>query len=161
MMEQVNESSQNNLPIAKRESTEDVELAINIPESLKIDTSNTLQCQPVVKSTSQHRTNRDVNHQQCQLQEQAEQDPDVYYGSDDCTADDSVAEGTLLQPEQSLMAFLTTDDITIPTKKVGCIFVTSHLQQFLEEYHPPSDKQAFLRCLPHAVTTRQVSVQQP
>ena len=41
-MEQVNESSQNNLPTAKQESTEEVESAINIPESLKIDTSNTL-----------------------------------------------------------------------------------------------------------------------
>ena len=40
--EQVNESSQNNLPTAKQESTEEVELAINIPESLEIDTSNTL-----------------------------------------------------------------------------------------------------------------------
>ena len=30
--EQVNESSQNNLPTAKRESTEDVESAINTPK---------------------------------------------------------------------------------------------------------------------------------
>ena len=42
MAEQVNESSQNNLPTAKQESTEDVELAINIPESLKIDIGQTL-----------------------------------------------------------------------------------------------------------------------
>ena len=54
--EQVNESSQNNLPTAKQESIEEVELAINIPESLKIDTGHTLQCQPVLKSTSQHCT---------------------------------------------------------------------------------------------------------
>ena len=54
------------------------------------------------------------------------------------------AEGTSLQPEQSLVAFLPTDNITIPTKKVGCIFVTSHLQQFLEEHPPHSDKQVFL-----------------
>ena len=30
------------------------------------------------------------------------------------------------------------------TEKVGCILVTSHLQQFLEDYPPSSDKQAFL-----------------
>ena len=30
------------------------------------------------------------------------------------------------------------------TEKVGCILVTSHLQQFLEDYPPPSEKQAFL-----------------
>ena len=40
--EQVNESSENNLPPAKQESMEEVESAINIPESLKIDTSHTL-----------------------------------------------------------------------------------------------------------------------
>ena len=32
----------------------------------------------------------------------------------------------------------------MPTKKVGCILVTSHLKQFLEDYTPSSDKQAFL-----------------
>ena len=32
----------------------------------------------------------------------------------------------------------------MPTEKVGCILVTSHLQQFLEDYPPSSDKKAFL-----------------
>ena len=32
----------------------------------------------------------------------------------------------------------------MPTEKVGCILVTSHLQQFLEDYPPSSDKQALL-----------------
>ena len=54
--EQVNESSQNNLPTAKQQSTEDVESVINILESLKIDTGHTLQHQPALKSTSQHCT---------------------------------------------------------------------------------------------------------
>ena len=39
--EQVNESSENNLPPAKQESMEEVESVINIPESLKIDTGHT------------------------------------------------------------------------------------------------------------------------
>ena len=43
-----------------------------------------------------------------------------------------------------LQFFLPTNDITIPTEKVGCILVTSHLQQFLEDYPPSSDKHAFL-----------------
>ena len=38
----------------------------------------------------------------------------------------------------------TTDEVTVPNKKVGCIFVTIRLQQYLEEYAPSSDKQAFL-----------------
>ena len=50
--EQVNKSSQNNLPTAKPEYTEEVDLAMNIPESLKTDTSLTLQQQTVPKSTS-------------------------------------------------------------------------------------------------------------
>ena len=40
--EQVNESSQNNLLTAKPESTEEVELAMNIPESIMTDTGHTL-----------------------------------------------------------------------------------------------------------------------
>ena len=40
--EQVNEPSQNNQPPAKQESMEEVESAINIPESLKLDTGRTL-----------------------------------------------------------------------------------------------------------------------
>ena len=32
----------------------------------------------------------------------------------------------------------------MPTEKVGCIFVTSCLKQFLENYFSSSDKQAFL-----------------
>ena len=40
--EQVNESSENNLSTAKQESMEEVESAINILESLKIDTGQTL-----------------------------------------------------------------------------------------------------------------------
>ena len=32
----------------------------------------------------------------------------------------------------------------MPTKKVGCILVTSHLKQFLEEYSSSSEKQVFL-----------------
>ena len=32
----------------------------------------------------------------------------------------------------------------MPTEKVGCILVTSHLKQFLESYPSSSEKQAFL-----------------
>ena len=42
------------------------------------------------------------------------------------------------------MVLIPTNDIIMPTEKVGCILVTSHLQQFLEDYPPSSDKQVFL-----------------
>ena len=32
----------------------------------------------------------------------------------------------------------------MPTKKIGCTLVTSHLKQFLKDYPQSSDKQAFL-----------------
>ena len=35
------------------------------------------------------------------------------------------------------------DKVIMPTKKVGCTLVTSHIKQFLEDYPPSSDKQAF------------------
>ena len=53
---------------------EEVETVIHIAESLKIDTGHTLQCQPVLGSTSQHHTDQDENCQQHPLQNQAEQD---------------------------------------------------------------------------------------
>ena len=56
----------------------------------------------------------------------------------------TLAEATSTHPEQLLTVFLPTDDVTIPTEKVGYILVTSHLQQFLEDYPPSSDKHAFL-----------------
>ena len=59
--EQVNESSEKNLPPAKQESMEEVESVINMLESLKIETSHTLRCQPILRSTSQHRTDQDNN----------------------------------------------------------------------------------------------------
>ena len=62
--EQVNESSENNLHTAKQESMEEVEIVINILESLKTDTGHTVRCQPVLRSTSQHRTDRDEDCQQ-------------------------------------------------------------------------------------------------
>ena len=49
-----------------------------------------------------------------------------------------------MHSDQLLTVLLSTDEVTIPTKKVGCILVTSHLQQFLKNYPQPSDKQAFL-----------------
>ena len=65
--EQVDESSESNLPAAKQESMEEVETAINIPESLKIDTGHTVRCQPVLRSTSQLNTDQDENRQQSPL----------------------------------------------------------------------------------------------
>ena len=39
-----------------------------------------------------------------------------------------------IQLKMLLTVLLPTDDVIMPTEKVGCILVTSHLQQFLEDY---------------------------
>ena len=147
--EQVNQLSQNNLPTAKQESIDETELAINILESLKTDTGHPLQWQTAPKSTSQQGINLDANLQHDQLQDEDEQetivhDADVLNNDDDHTTIDFIADGTSIQLEKPITEFFPTDNVTIPNEKVGCIFVTRHLQQFLEGYLPPSDKQAFL-----------------
>ena len=49
-----------------------------------------------------------------------------------------------MHSEQLCTALTCHNDVIMPTKKVGCTLVTSHLKQFLEDYPPTSDKQAFL-----------------
>ena len=116
---------------------EDAEKEINIPESLKSDTGHTSQ------HSSQPGADVDEKHQQHLSPEHAEQDAAMHEDEDEHSAENCTIESTSTQTEQPLTAFLP-DDITVPTKKVGCILVTTHLQQFLEDYPPSSDKHAFL-----------------
>ena len=53
----------------------------------------------------------------------------------------------------------STDEVRMPTEKVGCILVTSHLKQFLEDYPSSSEKQSFPRHISHAIIVRQIFVQ--
>ena len=154
MEKQVNQTSQNNLLTAKQETIDETESAINILESSKTDTGYPLQRQSVSNSTSHQGIDLDANLQDDQLQGKEEQDPmervtitydtDVFHDDYDCTAIDIIADGTTIQLEKPVTELFPTDDVMIPNEKVGCIFVTIHLQQFLEEYPPPSDTQAFL-----------------
>ena len=129
--EQTNKSPKNNLSSAKQESMEEVESAGNILESLKIDTSRTS------RHPSQPCTDTDKKHQQHPSSESAEQDAEH-------PVENATREPTSIHSDQLLTVLLPTDDVIMPTEKVGCILVTSHLQQFLEDCPPPSDRQAFL-----------------
>ena len=73
-----------------------------------------------------------------------EQNADAHQEDDEYPAKDVSREHTSIHSDQLLTALPPTDDAIMPTEKVGCILVTSHLQQFLEDYPPSSDKQAFL-----------------
>ena len=57
---------------------------------------------------------------------------------------DTTEETTLTQSEQLHSLPTSTNEVRMPTKKVGCILVTSHLKQFLENYPSSSEKQVFL-----------------
>ena len=163
--EQVDQTSQNNLVPAKQEFIDEKESAINIPESQKIDTSYSSQWQVVLNSISHQDINLDANisHQDInldanlpedQLQDKVKEDPEeqdtlVYdpdVSQDDyySTAIDVTADSMTIQMGNPVIEPFTTDNITIPNEKVGCIFVTISLQKYLEEYPPSSDKQAFL-----------------
>ena len=152
--EQVDQTSQNNLVPAKQEFIDEKESAINILESQQIDTGYSSQWQAVSNSISHQDINLDANLPDDQLQDNEKEDPeeqdtlvydpDVSQGEYYSTAIDVTADNTITQMGKPGIEPFTTDDITIPNEKVGCIFVTMHLQEYLEEYPPSPDKQAFL-----------------
>ena len=136
--EQTSQSSECNPSSAKQKSIKETESAANIPESLKTDTDCTS------RRLSQACTDADKKYQQNTTSDSAEQDADAHQEDDEHPAEDVAREPTSIHSDQLLTVLLCTDDVIMPTKKVGCILVTSHLQQFLEDYPPSSNKKAFL-----------------
>ena len=133
--EQVDQTSQDNLFPAKQEFINEEESAINILESQKIDTGYSSQWQAVSNSISHQDIDLDANLPDDQLQDKEEQDPteqdtllhptDVSQDEYDSAAIDVIADSTTIQMGKSVTEHFTTDDITIPNEKVGCIFVTT------------------------------------
>ena len=111
---------------------------MNILESLKIDAGHTSRC------LLQACTDADRKHQQSMTSKSDGHDTDAQQEDDEHSVEDVTREPTSMHSEQLRTMFTCADEVIMPTKKVGCILVTSHLQQFLEDYPPPSDKQAFL-----------------
>ena len=72
------------------------------------------------------------------------QDTDTQHHDGKHPVEDFTREPTPIHSEQPSTMLTCTDEVIMPTKKVGCILVTSHLKQFLEDYPPSSDKQTFL-----------------
>ena len=111
---------------------------MDVPEPPKIDTSHPLRCLP------QACTDADKKHQQSMTSEGADHDTDAQQEDGEHSVEDITRELTSMHSEQLCTMLTCADDVIMPTKKVGCILVTSHLKQFLENYPPPSDKHAFL-----------------
>ena len=86
-----------------------------------------------------------------QMEEKQEvDDPDmVAYTSDESeeepfntAIDDSSEDPTIVMGKLVTTAFIS-DDVCIPTEKVGCLQVTSQLQEFLNHFPPESKEKAF------------------
>ena len=136
--EQTIQSSKGNPISAKQTSIEDINVARNAPESLKSDTGHTSgQHSPV-------RTDADEKHQQIMTSEDVEQDTNAQHRDGKHPVEDLTREPTPTQSGRPCTLPTSTGKVIMPTEKVGCVLVTSHLKQFLEEYPPSSDKQAFL-----------------
>ena len=105
-------------------STADTNVAGDIPESLKEGTSHATshECTAVPKNQKQTATSEDVdpvaNAQHCDGKH---------------TVEDTTEETTTVQSQLSCISPTSMDQISMPTKKVGCILVTSHLKQFLKD----------------------------
>ena len=84
-------------------------------------------------------TDADEKHQQIKTLEDFEQDAKAHH-----PMKDTPEETTPIQSEQLHTLPTSTDEVTMPTEKVGCTLVTSHLKQFLEDYPLSSEKQVFL-----------------
>ena len=132
------QSSKGNPSSAKQKSIADIQVTRNALESLKSDTGHTS------KQPSQVRTDADEKCQQVITSEDTEQDTDTQHRDGKHPVEDLTRELTPMHSEQPCTTLTCTDEVIMPTEKVGCILVTSHLKQFLEDYPPSSDKQAFL-----------------
>ena len=89
-------------------------------------------------------TDADEKHQQIKILEDIEQDANAQHQDGKHPVEDTPEETTPIQSEQLHTLPTSTDEVNMPTKKVGCILVTSHLKQFLEGYPSSSEKQVFL-----------------
>ena len=56
--------------------------------------------------------------------------------------DDTSEDPTIVMGKPVTIAFVS-DDVRIPTEKVGCLQVTSQLQEFLNHFPPESKEKAF------------------
>ena len=124
--------------MAKQTSIEDTDAVTNVPESPKQDTGHTL------RHLSQVCTDADKKCQQSMTSEGAQQDTDAQQEDDEYSVAEVTRKTTSMQSEQPHTMPICADEVIMPPEKVGCTLVTRYLQQFLDDYPPPSDKQIYL-----------------
>ena len=136
--EQISQPSECNPAAAKQTSMEDTDTLTNVPESPKQDTCHTL------RHLSQVCTDADEKCQQSMTSEGVQQDTDTQQEDDKHSVEEVTRKTTSMQSKQPCTTLICADEVNMPTEKVGCTLVTRYLQQFLDDYPPPSDKQAYL-----------------
>ena len=125
-------SKDNQIPPSQTFTT-DTKVARNPPESLKSDTGHTSRQHLLVH------TDADEKCQQIKTSEDVEQDLKTQHPTKDTPKETNAIESERLHTSPT-----STNEVIMPTKKVGCTLVTSHLKQFLEDYPSSSEKQVFL-----------------
>ena len=134
----MSQSSEYNPAMAKQKSMEDTDAVTNVLESPKQDTGHTL------RHLSQVCADADEKCQQSMTSEGVEQDTDAQQEDDEHSVEEVTRKTTSMHSEQPCTMLICADEVIMLTEKVGCTLVTRYLQQFLENYPPPSDKQAYL-----------------
>ena len=110
---------------------EKAEVARNALESLKADTSHT---------TRQEHTAVHEKQEQPMIREDMEPEVNAQHHDRKHTEEETI----IAQLQLPCVLPTSVDKISMPTEKVGCTLVTSHLKQFFKKYSRSSDKQAFL-----------------
>ena len=122
-----------------------------IPESHRKDTGMHYGSPPKCKNQPQEELDTIPEEEEPQTKEQpdlANQDTVVFTPDDskeepfNTAIDDTSDDPTIVMGKPVMTAFIS-DEVCIPTEKVGCLQVTSQLQEFLNHFPPESIEKAF------------------
>ena len=122
-----------------------------VPESHRQDTGAHYRSPPEHKTQPQDELDTIPEEEEPQMEEQldlADQDTVVFTTDEseeepfNTAIDDTSDDPTILMGKPVTTAFIS-DDVHIPTEKVGCLQVTSQLQEFLNHFPPESIEKVF------------------
>ena len=132
------------------DSDEEANNAIT-PEPHGEDTAMNYSSPPKHKTQLQEELDTIPKEEEPQMKEQADladQDTVVFTTNEfeeepfNTAIDDTSDDPTIVMGKPVMTAFIS-DDVHIPTEKVGCLQVTSQLQEFLSHFPPESIEKAF------------------
>ena len=111
-------------------------------------TEHDIQCQDKLETIQEEEEEEDKNPQMAEKQDVDDLDTVVYTPDEsegepfNMAIDDTSENPTIVMGKPVTTAFVS-DDVHVPTQKVGCLQVTSQLQEFLNHFPPESKEKAF------------------